>query len=205
MKKTFAFFAKYEDQLVNCVKVENQFFINYGPKIVISPMNRIRKVEINPTEQCVRFYFDIGKELKTDSCITFPYNIGENNIFQELADSFVKENKKAAKFKISLFPDTWTSSHIVIVNCEKLIKEIPVKKDIVSVFIVPNNIKLKQKLMKHKNCLRRLISKLKKFDEYIKYQGEVLPIKKYVIATKRNKTDVFKFSKIIEDAAESIR
>lgn len=177
--ETRIFFVNNNEFLVNIVKASHQFFINYGSKIIISPMSRITRAEKDTKNAVLRFYFAMGQEKGTNDCIEFPLN--DNSFFNDLFDTYCGENNIKPKFSLNpfKFPKPIIASFEFSEYINQVIKNF--KKS-------HKNETLIMELEKDVQVQQDLISNSGQDFTFIK--GTFVPIKIYIPITKHNKTKI---------------
>lgn len=195
------FFAIREDRkIIHCIRVGNHFFINWGAKIVISPMNRIKRVKIDIKKEIAYFYYDL-ETLDEIGYIALPYN-DRHFSFKQFADDFMltakTDKENYGKIRFTLNPFKGIFKYIVQIDASELLKnKIKFKKGIAVITIHYDINEIRLIPIKEGNWL----SKLKGYSEYTRYKGEVFPIYNYKISfnEKANKVLAYVLENLAKD------
>lgn len=157
-----AFMSSDGRKTINFVQVRNQFFVNYGTTVVISPMNCLRKVEYSSESKIARVYFQ-GKEGEGG---TLELDLSYDELIEEFVKRFVsrsRKNRQEKKNKWKLFGTKLFGGIGKRPTISKIDLEGVSRTNKISIEI-PRNTYLRKKEDKY----------------YITYKGRRIPVREYI-------------------------
>jgi len=96
--KYMAFMVSYGGKIINFIQVKNQFFVNYGEEITISPMTRIKKLDYNSKNNTAILKFtglSIDRRYKDKyPGGTLELDLSYGKLMKEFVSRFLGEGKK---------------------------------------------------------------------------------------------------------------
>lgn len=192
MKNDYMAFVSYEgNKILSFIQVKNQFFVNYGNRISISPMNRIKSIDYSLKQNFGILHFE-GINNKGG---TLKIIFKDSKLIAEFIKRFINLNKNKTETKyslFSLFPKMSPAPEISIIDLTSFLKS-------EEVFKCNNLIELKIPEMA---LLKLSDEKYTQFPP--KWTGMYIPVNYYIIMTKKTNLNYKKFKEVVVKSAESI-
>lgn len=184
-KDYMAFFVYDGHNLINFIQVNKQFFVNYGHKLVIAPMNRICKIDLYKYNKIAELHFEgiNGKGGILKLMLT------HGQLMKQFVNRFISINKPQSWFeRLCFFPHLSTSPEFYIIDLKSILnlKGFTKNKKIIEITIADD-----------------LLIEIKK-DNYTKIYGFFVPVNYCVPLIQKTNKKHKEFKRFIIQAADRI-